>query len=357
MPPPPLPGKVVVLVNSDFESRADERAREGPRAIEADAAVLEMAHAVETALARLGCKVEELRVDSSLEGLVERLERAHADVVFNLVESLGNDYGREWEVPCLLGRHGLPYTGNGPVPLRLGRAKDGARRLLRRAGVRIPSGLTVRDAVRLRASRLGALPLPAFVKPARVDGSIGIDAGSLCGDLDALVERVTHLAQHLPGPFLVEEYLPGREINVSLFPSLDDVEVLEVAVTEVDFSALAPELPRFVTYDGKWNPTSAEYASRSVPASLEPALREEVEALARRAFCALGGSGYGRVDLRLDRAGRPCVIDVNPNNDLSPEAGLTLAAASVGIPYEQLIGRIVRHGYEVKRADWSHRRE
>jgi len=352
---PTLPAKVVVLVNSDFESRLDELSRDGPRAYEADAAVLDMARAVETTLMRLGCSVVELRVESALDGVIERLERAGADVVFNLVESLGNDYGREWELPSLLGRHGLPYTGNGPVPLRLSRAKDGARRVLRRAGVRVPRGLTVREAGRLRASRLGPLPLPAFVKPARVDGSIGIDAGSLCADREALITRVNHLACHLPGPFLVEEYLPGKEINVSLFPAADDVETLAVAMTEIDFSPLAPELPRFVTYDGKWNPTSAEYASRSVPAQLAPALRDEVEALARRAFCALGGSGYGRVDMRLDSAGRPCVIDVNPNNDLSPEAGLALAAASVGVSYEQLIGSIVRHGYEVKRADWTHR--
>ena len=344
-----LPRKVLVLVNSDFESRTEELTRDAPRGFEADAAVLDTAHAVEGALGALGVQVEELRVRASLEGIVEAVRRREADLVFNLVESLDNDYGREWELPALLGRHDIPYTGNGPRPLRACRAKDLTRRVLRRAQVRIPEGVVVRDASDLTAVRGAKLAFPCFVKPARMDGSIGIDAGSLCPDEAALGKRLSHLAAHLPGPFLVETYLPGKEINVALFPHPEAPTRRMVVPTEIDFSALAPSLPRFVTYDGKWNPESPEAGSRSVPAQLAPALRDEVDALARRAFDALCGSGYGRVDMRLDDAGRPCVIDVNPNNDLHPEAGLALAAKSAGLTYESLVAAIVRHGTEVKR--------
>jgi D-alanine-D-alanine ligase len=150
---------------------------------------------------------------------------------------------------------------------------------------------------------------------------------------------------------LVEEFLPGKEINVAIFP---DPERGFVVPTEIDFSAVPAHLPRFVTYDSKWNPESPEYACKSVPAQLSSALRAEVEALARRAFAALGGSGYGRVDMRLDREGRPCVIDVNPNNDIHPEAGLALAAYSVGLTYPELIARILARAVEVQRAATSH---
>lgn len=335
-----LPARTVVLVNEDFSSRTDELSREGPRAFEADAAVLDTARAVREALVGLGVAVEELRVRDSLSGLVDKLARRGVEVVFNLVESIANDYGREWQVPALLARHGIRFTGNGPVPLRLSRAKDAARRVLVRAGVRVARGVVVRDAETLRRGGKRAVPYPCFVKPARVDGSIGIDRASLCADEPALLARLTALASHLPGPFLVEEYLPGKEINVAIFP--EPVRG-HVVATEIDFSPLADDLPRFVTYDSKWNPESPEYAARSVPAVLEPPLRAEVEALARAAFRALGGTGYGRVDMRLDASGRPCVIDVNPNNDLHPEAGLALAAASVRVSYEQLIGGILAH--------------
>ena len=344
-----LPRRCVVLVNADFESRKDELASDGPRGYEADAAVLDTARAVGDALRTLGVETEELRVTSSLRGVIAELRRRDVDTVFNLVESIDNDYGREWQVPQLLARHGIAYTGNGSVPLRLCRTKDQARKVLERAGVRVARGLVVRDAAGLSARKLS---YPAFVKPARVDGSIGVDAESVVHNLDDLTRRLDKLvASSVPGPFLIEEFLPGKEINVALFPSPDAGFVVP---TEIDFSPVPAHLPRFITYDSKWNPESPEYASKSVPAQLAPELRAEVESLARRGFAALGGSGYGRVDMRLDAQGRPSVIDVNPNNDIHPEAGLALAAKSVGLSYPDLIARVLMRAVEVRRAAATH---
>jgi D-alanine-D-alanine ligase len=350
-----LPRRTVVLVNTDFESRRHELESSGPRAYEADAAVLDTARAVGAALAELGVETDELHVSASLRGVVAELQRRGVDTVFNLVESIANDYGREWQVPALLDRHGIRYTGNGAVPLRLCRTKDRARKVLARAGARVARGLAVRDAGEL-GDRLAGFPFPAFVKPARVDGSIGIDRSSICADAAAVRARVAELAAALEGPFLVEEYLPGKEINVSIFPS-PRADGLVVA-TEIDFSPVPGDAPPIVTYDGKWNPESPEYLSKSVPAQLSPELWSEVEAMARRAFLALGGEGYGRVDMRLDARGAPCIIDVNPNNDIHPEAGLATAARSVGWTYPQLIGRVLEtaHAMGRSRGAESHRR-
>ncbi len=346
-----LPRRCVVLVNTDFESRVAELSLEGPRGYEADAAVLDTAREVRLAIAGLGIEVDELRVARSLRGVAQELRARGAEVVFNLVESIDNDYGREWQVAELLERHGFAYTGNGARPLKLCRAKDQTRRILLAEKVRVARGVVLRKA---RASPREELVFPAFVKPARVDGSIGIDAGSLVHDGEQLERRIAKLlAAGLPGPFMVEEFLPGKEINVSLFPSPEQGGF--VVPTEIDFSPVPEHLPRFVTYDSKWNPQSPEFACRSVPAVLDASLRAEVERLARRAFCALGGSAYGRVDMRIDREGRPCVIDVNPNNDIHPEAGLAIAAKSVGLSYGQLIAGVLERALEVKHAHSSHR--
>ncbi len=344
---PCLPKRTVVLVNDDYEARSDELTDARPRAYEADAAVSETARAVSAALASLGIEVEELRVTSSLDGLLAQLAARRVNTVFNLVESLANDYGREWEVPALLARNGLRFTGNGPRPLRLCRAKDKTRRLLARAGVRVAPGFAVRDVAQLDDAKIAQLRFPCFVKPARVDGSIGIDDASICRDAAALRARVAQLA-HLPGPYLVESYLPGKEINVALFP---EPHAGHVVATEIDFSDVPDGLPRIVTYDCKWNPQSPLYAAKSVPARLDARLASEVEQLARGAFLALGGSGYGRVDMRLDEDGAPCVIDVNPNNDLHPEAGLATAARSVGLGYEELIRGIVAWAQQEQRSE------
>jgi D-alanine-D-alanine ligase len=329
--------RVVVLVNADFESRKHELASDGPRAYEADAAVLDTARSVATAARALGAEVSELRITSSLSHVVRELRRREADVVFNLVESIDNDYGREWQVPALLSRHGIPYTGNGARPLRLCRTKDRARTVLARAGVRVAQGFVLRHPQEL-ARRAAKLHFPLFVKPARVDGSIGIDRDSICADLPALERKLTLLHAHLAGPFLVEEYLPGKELNVSIFPGPRRGWVVP---TEIDFSPVPDEYPRIVTYDSKWNADSPEFASTSVPAQLTSALHEEVCGLARRAFVALGGSGYGRVDMRLSATGQPAVIDVNPNNDIDASAGLAKAARSVGLEYPALIESVL----------------
>lgn len=341
------PNHVVVLVNADFESRKHELSSDAPRGYEADAAVLDTASKVAETIASLGHEVSELRVTASLVGVHNELMRRKANVVFNLVESIDNDYGREWQVPALLERHALAYTGNSARPLRLCRTKDRARRALAKAGVQVAKGVVVGTSADLAGRTLRALRFPLFVKPARVDGSIGIDRDSICHDAQSLLARVQKLEAHLPGPFLVEEFLPGKELNVSIFPSPTDGFVVP---TEIDFSPVPAEYPRIVTYDSKWNEESPEFASKSVPADLTPALREEVCSLARKAFVALGGSGYGRVDMRLDNDGKPCVIDVNPNNDIHPDAGLAKGALSVGVGYSDLIARVLSCAIEQAQA-------
>ncbi|HEX5660729.1 MAG TPA: D-alanine--D-alanine ligase [Polyangiales bacterium] len=323
-----LPARTAVLVNTDFLARPDAPG------YACDAAVLDTARAIAEVLRSLHVDVAQIEVAESLDGLPAQL-RGY-ETVFNLVESIDGDYGREWEVPELLDRIGVRYTGNGLRTLQLCQEKDRARTLLIEAGVRVAPGVVVQD-------ELPEVGYPCFVKPARVDGSIGIDAGSRCVDRAALAARLAKLRAELPGPYLVEAYLPGKEINVALFPEPARGHVVP---TEIDFSPLPPELPRFVTYDSKWNPESPEYVTKSVPAVLDAALRREVEQLAREAFLALAGSSYGRVDMRLDAEGRPCVIDVNPNNDLHPEAGLAVAARSVGVDYAALIGGILARAHE-----------
>jgi hypothetical protein len=147
-----LPSKTVVLVNTDFESRASEQGSGAPRGFEADAAVLDTARAVLRALESLGVEVTLLPIKSSLDGLTKKLARRGVSTVFNLVESIDNDYGREWQVPALLARQGLRFTGNGALPLRLCRAKDRARGVLQRAGVQTSSVCTSCAACRFRAS-------------------------------------------------------------------------------------------------------------------------------------------------------------------------------------------------------------
>ncbi|MFN7147333.1 MAG: hypothetical protein ACK4YP_26430, partial [Myxococcota bacterium] len=179
---------------------------------------------------------------------------------------------------------------------------------------------------------------PCFVKPAGEDGSAGIDDRSVCDDAAARDAAVARLLALGLGPAHVEAWLPGRELNVALWA---DREATYDAVGEIRFG----EGTRVLTWASKWDPASPDYGRTPsfYPADVSPELRTAAVAAARDAARAVGARGYLRVDLRCDADGRPHVIDVNPNPDLTPGAGLSRAVASAGWSW----GRFVRAQVDV----------
>jgi D-alanine-D-alanine ligase len=193
-----------------------------------------------------------------------------------------------------------------------------------------------------RASDPCSLEFPLIVKPVREDGSVGISSKSVVYDEAQLRARVAEIVTTLRQPCLVEQFVAGRELNVALF-GYPAARVLPLS--EIDFSALPPDCPPIVCYEAKWSEGSVEdIGTRPV---LHPQLPNNVAARVRRvaveAFRAIGMRDYGRVDVRLGHNGIPYVIDVNPNCDLSPHAGMARAAAAVGMDYSALVKLLVRY--------------
>jgi D-alanine-D-alanine ligase len=112
-------------------------------------------------------------------------------------------------------------------------------------------------------------------------------------------------------------------------------------LSEIDYSGFPPDMPRIVSYAGKWIETSLDWKlTQVVAARVSSDEQTRIESTARRAFQALGLRGYGRVDVRLDARNQPFVIDVNANPDVSPDAGFALAAARAKHAYADIIGWI-----------------
>ncbi|TNF22968.1 MAG: hypothetical protein EP329_27955 [Deltaproteobacteria bacterium] len=329
--PPGPNGAVAVLYNRDFlpgGSGVDAMGQE------AGEEAVEIAERVAGLLAERGHQVVLIGADDDAAAPVREARALGVSRVFNLVESLGGDGRREHEVPIELEAYGIPYTGNGPEALLAAQAKHVARKMMRAHGVRVPDAAVVWGEDDLAAT--APLGFPLFVKPACADGSIGIDQGSVVHDRRALRARLAWLRERIPGPYLVETYLPHRELNVALVPNAAG----SVAVTEIVFQGYPADYAPIVTYDCKWTPGGPESGAYSRPVSerdLGARTYRDVVDQARRAFTAIGGSSYGRVDLRLDAGGRARVIDINPNPDLHPEAGFCIAAAHAGLPWEDLI--------------------
>jgi D-alanine-D-alanine ligase len=333
--------RVVVIHNRDFDlsdvcdlavaSRADvENA-----ARDVSGALRSRGHevALEVVAGQGGARAE------SLGRVVDRIAARRPDLVFNLCESLGGDSRHEIVLPALLDLAGLPYTGSGPLALGLALRKDRCKHLLRVHGVPTPPGITIARVGELLAPELTTLGYPLIVKPTREDASVGIDRFSVVHDGAQLRKKVVDLLERFRQPILVERFIPGREIYVSL---LGNDPVAPVGMHEIDFSTLPRDLPRIVSYRGKWQTASAEYrGTRPVRAEgLSHAERAALESAACAAFAALGLCDYARVDIRLAEDGTPYVIDVNPNCDLSDGAGVSRAAGFSGVGYAELIERI-----------------
>jgi len=114
-------------------------------------------------------------------------------------------------------------------------------------------------------------------------------------------------------------------------------------LAEVDYEELPPEIPPIMSYAAKWIETSVEYKKTTIicPAHVEPELAHQLRDIAMRAFRAVGTWGYGRVDIRLDEAGQPRVLEVNCNASLEEGVGLARSAERAGISYRQLIQMVL----------------
>jgi len=297
-----------------------------------------------------------------LKRLLESIERDPPDLVFNLCESLNGDTRNEIVVPAVLDMLRLPYTGPGPIAIAACLDKDRTKQVLIQHGVSTPSHHVVHSMSQLEdpAHPLGPrngqhtpelLEHAQFVKLLREDASIGIEATNLVLDREALCRRVGELMKEHNQPILIERYVEGREVNVTVLGNGDEASVLPLH--EIDFGRMPEGRPRVLTYAAKWDENHVDYIG-SVPIPMVD-VPPEVETAIRRAaldsFHALGLRDYGRVDLRLDDCGRPWVIDVNPNCDLSPDAGLPRTARSIGLDYPHIIGHICELAWKRHAAD------
>ena len=325
--------RIAVLFNNDFELI------EGAAADAA--AVRASAEAIRGALEAAGHDAWLVSMHGpDLAEVLGRLEREKPELVFNLCESLCGMARNELAVPAVLDLHGFPYTGGDTMALGMALFKPRTKDVLIGRGIPTPPYRVLATAADVERVAGEPLDFPWFLKLANEDASVGITEANVVADGAALAARATALLREFGEPLLAERYVAGREVNVTLLGSGDQLEILPLH--EIDFAAMPGGRPHIVSYAAKWDEKHVDYAgTKPVPLrDASPALVARIEETARAAWSAVGLRDYGRVDLRVDAAGTPWVIDVNPNCDISPDAGVARAAASVGLSYPALISKI-----------------
>jgi len=260
------------------------------------------------------------------------------DLVFTIAEGV-HGRSREAQVPCLLEMFGLAYTFSDPLTCALTLDKAMTKRVVAAAGLPTPRYAMVTSTAEVRKVELA---FPLFAKPVAEGTGKGIDETSRVDTAQQLGEVCGRLLERYRQPVIVEEYLPGREFTAGVLgtgPAARVLGVMEVRVKPgapaADYSYKVKEMcEQFVEYG---------------PMEKGP-LRSEVESLALAAHRALECRDTSRVDVRLDAAGRPSFLEINPLPGLHPShSDLPMIAAQEGMSYRDLIGAIlasaaIRHG-------------
>ena len=287
-------------------------------------------------LTRQGHEPVMVELDGTPKSLLA-LARLDCDLVFNLTESFGDDDTADFKIAGFLELLGKRYTGSGTHGLILAQDKAIAKKIFAFHGIRTP---VFAKSFRGRLDFSHDLHFPVIVKPAREDGSIGIEFSAVVSSIKELMERIDWLHQHFDSPVLIEEYVEGRELYVGVLGN-DKPEALPII--ELDLSKLPEGTPKIASAEVKWGKGTKAY--RDTKSVVPTDLPEETVAAAQRtavaAYQALELRDYGRVDMRLQADGTVQVIEVNPNPWLSSRAELAMAARKAGRTYPQLVMEIV----------------
>ncbi|HVR62074.1 MAG TPA: D-alanine--D-alanine ligase [Polyangia bacterium] len=321
--------RIVVAYNRDFEgAEADpeNKARED---------IKDIADNILAILNARGLHATGIGVTGDVLGAVTAIRDQRPDVVFNLCESIGGDNRFEPLLPLLLDREAIAYTGSGPLALSLALHKHKAKDVLRARGIPTPEAIVLRTP----DTRAVTLPFPLIVKPSREDASVGIYSDSVVHDRVTLDRQVAAVLARYRQPVLVEQFIEGREIYVSLFGQPSGPPQV-FPFYEIDFSDMPAGRPRIVSFEGKWVEASDEYrGTKPIRCQdLPPDVEARIRAIVLAAFDAMELRDYARFDIRLAADGTPYIIDVNPNCDLSDIAGgFSKAAKAGGLSYDEVI--------------------
>jgi D-alanine-D-alanine ligase len=299
--------------------------------------IREEVSAVEESLREGGFNPYVLSVDNFSKDLIYSLIDFAPKFVFNLCEEINGKCELEMCVAGMLELMGIPYTGSDPFALGLALNKFYVKQILRSAGIPTARGFQSFPGQKPVIPR--AMRFPMMVKPSRQDASLGINSHSVCHTVEQLERQVRYIHEIYEQEVLVEEFLDGREFNVSVIGD-QDPEVL--AVSEIDFSGLPEGEARIVSYRAKWDEESPMFSSTIpiCPASIPKKLENRIKQIAIRSYQCIGCRDYARVDMRTDSRGAINVLEVNPNPDISPKAGFARAAQAAGYSYSEMILRI-----------------
>ncbi|MBU2063432.1 MAG: ATP-grasp domain-containing protein, partial [Candidatus Omnitrophica bacterium] len=272
--------------------------------------------------------------------LLEELKEDRPDVIFNLAEVFDNMSRLDKNFAALLEMLGIPFTGASSETLMICNDKALHKKILRFHRIRVPRFHTFYREHKVWLPK--TIKLPLIVKPLSEEASRGISLASVVDNEAAMVERVKFIHEKMKMDAIVEEFIEGRELYISV---LGNKRINILPLREVKFGNVTDEEPRVATYKAKWdNNYRKKWGIKNVFAGkLAEGLDKTIEDSCKRAYHVLNMRCYARFDIRISSVtGRVYILEANANPNLAKDDELSQSAEKAGISYNQLINKIVK---------------
>jgi len=286
-----------------------------------------------------GFKVE--RIGNAVN-LLERVNSLKVDIVFNISEGLFGR-NRESQVPIILEMNRIPFVGADALTLGLTLDKVMAKKIFIADKIPTPKFFEVSTLSQLENMNHHKFPL--IVKPRFEGSSKGLSESSRVQNREELIKQVEYIVNVYKQPALVEEFISGQEFTVAIVGN-NPPEVLPVVQIKIDGKLKLKD--KFYTF-ARITSDRLEYIC---PAKISAELKNKLDELALKTYQAVDCRDFGRVDFRVDSEDKPYVLEINPLPSLSTEDVFMLLAKTIGITYEQMIGKILfsafkRHNIQI----------
>lgn len=272
---------------------------------------------------------------------VQQIQRDQIAIVFNMCERINHTGLLEPHAAALLDILQVPYTGSNPFTLGLCLDKIRVKKLLTFHHIPTPRWDYLYEASEQFDDDF---PLPAIVKPANSDSSIGITNDSVVTTRKALLERIDYVLHELKRPALIEEFIGGDEYDVSILGNWED-EQRVLPLSRSIFSQLPKGYWPMYPYEAKFLGSAVHKKNIEVqrpPKGVPGKLTALISEIALDAFNVVGCSDYGRAEVRIDAKGNPYVLEINPNPSIGPTDCVPSVAALAGMEYGDFLEEILR---------------
>lgn len=283
-------------------------------------------------------EVSILGLFDSLVPLFEEVNQNRPDVIFNLVEVFNDKTYLEKNMAAVLEMLDIPYTGASSDNIFICNNKGLNKKILSFHRIKTPKFYIFYRKLGVKLPQ--KLKLPFIIKPLAEEASRGISLASMVESEEAFFERVKFIHENMNMDAIVEEFIEGREIYVSV---MGHKRLQIFSPREMHFGEL-PEDARVATYKAKWdNQYRDKWGIKSVFVNkMDDALEREIVDVCKRTYRALNIHSYIRFDMRISSEGKAYIIEANTNPCIAKIDEFAQSASKIGINYNQLIKKIVQ---------------